>query len=424
MEQQFAGWRKKFFVIWTGQGISTLTSSIVQMAIIWYITGKTKSAAVLSFATLAGFLPQAVLGMFIGVLIDQHDRKKIMICSDLVMSSACVALAVSGIWGDIPIWLIFIVLFVRSIGNAFYAPSLQAIMPSILPKDQLTKYAGYSQSFESASMIASPAIAAVLYSMFPLKAILMLDVLGAFFAVGTLAAVDIPGIFREDKEKTNLLAEVKEGYNVMRRVPGMQELLVIGALYAVIYFPIGTLYPLITMSYFNGSVSESGLVETVFAAGTLVGSVSLGIWGGRIDKIKAIAGSIGIYGAGTLITGLLPPQGFYIFAFLSFFMGISVPFYFGVQTSIYQIKIQGEYLGRALSLSGSISMAAMPLGLVLSGALAGPLGIENWFLISGGQHWDSGVCLNSPCFAALHGRMIPAKYVSGRQSMIQLPGPG
>lgn len=73
------GWRKKFFVIWTGQGISTLTSSIVQMAIIWYITRKTKSAAVLSFATLAGFLPQAVLGMFIGVLIDQYDRKKIMI---------------------------------------------------------------------------------------------------------------------------------------------------------------------------------------------------------------------------------------------------------------------------------------------------------------------------------------------------------
>ncbi len=41
-----------------------------------------------------------------------------------------------------------------------------------------------------------------------------------------------------------------------------------------------------------------------------------------------------------------------------------------------------------------------------------------------GNTGDSGVCLNSPCFAALHGRMIPAKYVSGRQSMIQLPGPG
>ena len=53
-------------------------------------------------------------------------------------------------------------------------------MPSNLTKGPADKYAGYSQSFESASMIASPAIAAVLYSMFPLKAILMLDVLGAF----------------------------------------------------------------------------------------------------------------------------------------------------------------------------------------------------------------------------------------------------
>lgn len=81
--------------------------------------------------------------------------------------------------------------------------------------------------------------------------------------MATLTAVDIPAISREDKDKTNLLGEVKEGYGVMRSVPGMRELLVIGALYAVIYFSIGTLYPLITMSYFNGGVRESGLVETV-----------------------------------------------------------------------------------------------------------------------------------------------------------------
>lgn len=384
MEQQFTGWRKKFFTIWFGQGISTLTSSIVQMAIIWYITGRTQSAAVLSFATLVGFLPQAVLGMFIGVLIDRYDRKRIMICADLVMSSACVALAVSGIWGDIPIWLILVVLFVRSIGNAFYSPSLQAIMPSIIPKEELTKYAGYSQSFESASMIASPALAAILYSMFPLKGILLLDVLGALFAVMTLAAVDIPRLSRDlSEEKKYILREVKEGYRVMRKVRGMGELLIIGAMYAMIYFPIGTLYPLITMTYFGGGVKESGLVETMFSVGMLLGSLLLGRVGGRIDKIKAIICSIGIYGAGTLVTGLLPPDGFTVFAVLSFFMGVTVPFYFGVQTSIFQIRIDSEYLGRALSLSSSISMVAMPLGLVLSGAFAGLIGIDRWFLLSG-----------------------------------------
>lgn len=64
-------------------------------------------------------------------------------------------------------------------------------------------------------------------------------------------------------------------------------------------------------------------------------------------------------------------------------MGISVPFYFGVQTSIFQIKIDSKYLGRALSLMNSISMIAMPLGLVLSGMFAGTLGVEKWFLMSG-----------------------------------------
>ena len=64
-------------------------------------------------------------------------------------------------------------------------------------------------------------------------------------------------------------------------------------------------------------------------------------------------------------------------------MGISSPLYFGVQTAIYQMKIQKEYLGRALSLSNSSRLVAMPLGLMLSGAFAGAVGIEKWFSLLG-----------------------------------------
>ena len=384
MEQQSKSWKQEFFTIWLGQGISTLTSSIVQMAIIWYITSKTKSAAILSFATLIGFLPQAVLGMFIGVLIDRYNRKKIMIISDLVMSSACVLLAVVGIWGEIPISLIMAVLFVRSIGSAFYSPSLQAIMPLMIPGEKLVKYAGYSQSFESASMIISPALAAILYATFDMKIILLLDVFGAFFAILTLMIVKIPRLIPDiKKEKNNIFYDFKGGYRAIREVRGLQELLIISALYAMIYFPIGTLYPLITMTYFQGGVKESGVVETIFSVGTLIGSILLGITGERINKLYAIIGSVGVYGVGTLLTGLLPPGGFRIFAMLSFFMGVSVPFYFGVQTSILQLKIEKAYLGRALSFATSISMIAMPLGLTLSGGFAGMIGVEKWFMLSG-----------------------------------------
>ena len=65
-------WKQKFLILWTGQAISIFTSSVIQMAIIWYLTEKTGSATILSLATLVGFLPQAIMGPFIGVLIDRY----------------------------------------------------------------------------------------------------------------------------------------------------------------------------------------------------------------------------------------------------------------------------------------------------------------------------------------------------------------
>jgi DHA3 family macrolide efflux protein-like MFS transporter len=74
VDPKFHKWKQKFIVLWSGQAISIFTSSVIQMAIIWYLTDRTGSAAILSLATLAGFLPQAVLGPFIGVLIDRYNR--------------------------------------------------------------------------------------------------------------------------------------------------------------------------------------------------------------------------------------------------------------------------------------------------------------------------------------------------------------
>ena len=64
-------------------------------------------------------------------------------------------------------------------------------------------------------------------------------------------------------------------------------------------------------------------------------------------------------------------------------MGITIPFYSGVETAIFQTQIKEEYLGRVFSLSSSITMVAMPVGLILSGIFAQWLGVEKWFSILG-----------------------------------------
>ena len=377
-------WRRKFAVIWLGQSVSLLTSSILQMAIVWYLTEKTGSAAVLSFATLIGYLPAALIGMFSGTLIDRHSRKHIMVVADLSIALFGLVLAISGLQGEITVWLIMLVLLLRSIGTAFHYPALQALTPAIVPKEHLMKYAGYSQSFESLSMVLSPALAALLFSIWDLTAIIFLDVAGALFAVGMLCLVKLPKVEKIPTQKQpHFLQETANGFRELRRVSGMLPLMVIGALYAVIYFPIGTLYPFITMEYFGGGVAESGIVEVVFAVGSLLGSLLLGLLGGKIKKVPMIAASIALYGMGVLVTGLLPPSGFKLFIVLSLVMGVSVPLYVGIQTAIFQLKFREEYLGRIFSLTSSVSTIAMPLGLILSGAFTDRIGINTLFFIAG-----------------------------------------
>lgn len=374
--------RLQFILIWSGQCISMLTSSVMQMAIVWYLTQKTGSAAVLTISTLCGYLPQAICGIFIGALIDRYNKKRILILSDLFISSLGLVLFVVGLFGDIPIWVIFVVLILRSIGTAFYMPSLNAVMPLIVRREELTNFAGYSQGFKSISMLLSPAIAAALFSIFNLNVIVLIDTFGALIAVMFIGFTAIPKPPRND-EKHDLLAEVKLGFRVLHMKQGLTALLIISALYAIIYFPIGTLFPHIAINYFGGSVAQSSAIEILYAVGMLLGSLTLGIIGGKINKALSLSLSMALYGTGILLIGSLPASAIYFFYGFAFMIGISTPFFMGIQTAVYQIKIEEQYLGRVLSLNSSITMLAMPIGLSMAGVFADKIGVNNWYFYSG-----------------------------------------
>ena len=382
--EKYNNWKLKFFTIWAGQAVSLITSAILQMAIIFYLTEKTGSAMVLSMASLVGFLPYAIFGPAIGVLVDRYDRKKIMIGADLSIAAAGAVLAIVALYMELPVWIVMIVLFIRSIGTAFHTPALNAVTPLLVPEEQLTKCAGYSQSLQSISYIVSPAVAALLYSVWDLNAIIAIDVLGAVIASITVAIVRIPKLGDQVQSlEPNFIREMKEGIVVMRQNKGLFALLLLGTLYTFVYMPINALYPLISMEYFNGTPMHISITEIAFASGMLAGGLMLGRLGSYEKRVPLITGSFFMMGASLAIAGLLPPSGFIIFVVCCAIMGLSVPFYSGVQTALFQQKIKPEYLGRVFSFTGSIMSLAMPLGLILSGFFADRIGINHWFLISG-----------------------------------------
>lgn len=377
-------WKRNFLILWTGQAISLITSSILQMALIWYLTDTTGSAMILSLATLVGFLPQAIFGPMIGVFIDRYSRKLIMLGSDFIIALAGSILAIITIYLEPPVWIILCVLFVRSLGTAFHSPSLSAITPLLVPEDKLTKCAGYSQAVQSISLIVSPMAAAILYGAISLNKIILIDIIGAILASVSILFISIPKPKTiAQSTKTNFMNELKDGFFTLRKNKGLFTLLWIGSLYLLIYMPVSALFPLMSINYFQGNTTHASIVEISFAVGMLIGGVLLGTWGGFKNRIITIMGSIFIMGFSLSIAGLLPTNAFFLFVFFSGIMGFSGPFYSGVQVALYQEKINPEFLGRVFALYGSLMSLSMPIGLIFSGIFADRIGVNHWFFISG-----------------------------------------
>ncbi len=290
-------WKKKYFTMLAGQSVSLITSGILQMSIIFYLTAKTNSAMVLSIATLMGFLPQAVIGPFAGTFVDRHSRKGVMIGADLMIAATGGFLAVVSVFMELPIWLIMLVLFVRSIGNAFHSPASSAVTPLMVPQDQLTKCAGYNQTMQAAVSLISPAAAAFLYSVWSLSTIILLDIIGAVLACGVVAVLSIPNPpICPGESQNSFFRDMKEGYFELKKNKGLFALLWIGTAYMFFFMPISALYPLMSMGYFRGTPTHASIAEIAFAGGMLAGGILLSVWGGFKNRIFSIGLSVLVMG--------------------------------------------------------------------------------------------------------------------------------
>ncbi|MBP8749596.1 MAG: multidrug efflux MFS transporter EfmA, partial [Enterococcus sp.] len=132
-------WKRNYLFFLSGQFLSGITSMVVQYAIIWYLTRETGSATILSFATLLGMIPMVLLSPFVGPLVDRWDKKALLIVTDIIVAIFALILAVVGtISESFPILLVFVSLFMRSVAQTFQMPTIQSIMPTIVPSFHIT----------------------------------------------------------------------------------------------------------------------------------------------------------------------------------------------------------------------------------------------------------------------------------------------
>lgn len=380
----FKDWKKNIVLFLTSQSISLFGSSLVQYAIIWYITLTTKSGMMMTISTICGFLPQLLISFFGGVWADRYNKKYIIAIADSAIAVSTLLVALCFVFGIESIWLLFIALAIRSLGAGVQTPTVNAIVPNLVPQDKLMRVNGINTTIQSIMLILSPAAAGAIMPMMPIGYILFIDVITAIIGVGIFAlGVKYKHIKKEENLEKGYFISIVEGLKYVNQHKFIKRFLLYYIAISILIAPIGILTPLMVTRTFGDEAWRLTLNEIVFFVGSIVGGGIISTWGGFKNKIYTLALGCFLCGIFGITMGMVSLANLFIFYLITMgLLGIIMPFFNTPAIVILQETVEENMYGRVFSIVNIIGSGIMPLSMLLFGPLSDVITIESILIVS------------------------------------------
>jgi DHA3 family macrolide efflux protein-like MFS transporter len=352
---------------------------VVQYAILWHITLKTQSGAMMTIVTVLAFLPMFFISPFAGVWADRFNRKYVINMADGMVAfvSLLAALLITAGFDSIAILLCCTV--IRSFGQGVQAPAVGAFIPDIVPQEQLTKINGFQSSIQSFTNLAAPAVSGAMMAFAPLETLFFLDVITAIIGIGiVLFFVKVPekeasvngtsAAEAPEQKGTTYFHDLKGGMKYIRKHGYVLRMIILSAIFLFFFAPAAFLTPLQVARSFGSEVWRLSAIEITFSVGMIAGGILIGLWGGFKNRIYTMALSCAL--CGLLAAGLGLAPDFLLYLAIMTALGISLPLWNAPSMVLLQTTVEAAFMGRVLSVFTMVSSTMMPLGMVVFGPVA------------------------------------------------------
>ncbi len=395
-------WKKNIILFLASQIISIFGSSLVQYAIMWHITLTTQSGVMMTLSIICGFLPTFFLSPFAGVWADRYNRKMLIVFADALIAIATLILAIFFLQGHYSIWMLFIASAVRALGAGIQAPAVGALIPQIVPEEQLTRINAINGSIQSMVMLVSPMLSGALLTMSTIEVIFFIDVVTAAIAIAILLfLLHVPSHEKaKEAQSVSYFADLAQGFSYIRKNDYIMRFFLFCAVFFVLIAPVAFLTPLQVTRSFGEDVWRLTAIEITFAVGMMLGGVVMASWGGFKNRIHTMAFSSIVMGVCTIILGWVP--FFSLYLLIMGVWGMVLPFFNTPSTVLLQERVEEAFMGRVFGVLGMINSVMMPVGMLIFGPLADIVKIESILLGTGALIVILGILLvrNRPLVAA------------------------
>jgi len=377
---------RRYIFLWSAQLFSIMGSAVVNFAITWWITVLTGSATLLSIGIFIYVLPMAFLTPVAGVLADRWSRKKLVGIADSLQALTTVWIILLFTFGVANPVVVMVITGLRGIFQAFHVPTVNAITPTMVPKDKLSRMNGFTYLFSSLISIVGPILGALLYELFQgdISLILWIDIITFIIAFIPLLITKIPVVERSliEEKKDSFLFEFKTGIKTIRLIPGLLMLLLLSMLLNFLLMPFNVLLPYYVEVIHEGSATDFAIVMVFFQVGMVLGALLTSVKKEWKHKIFVYFGSL------IVVTGMISgysfaPKGLFLLLGIgNLVIGFLLPIGNTIYMTIIQTTVPNDKMGRVISLDHSISSLIAPFGALISGPLADIFGARVVFLFS------------------------------------------
>ncbi len=290
---------RNFRWLWASSTISGLGSMFTYVALPYQIQQLTNSYVAVGVLGLIEIVPLIIFGLYGGVLSDSKDRRSIALVTELTFAFCVFLLAVNAMSSEPKVWPIYMLALVMSSLDGIQRPSLDAITPRVVPREQLAAASALGGLTRNATLIIGTAISGIVVTKFDISLAFGFDVVT--FLVSALCVLRLPKIPPTHEHQMPSVQAISEGAAYAWSRKDLLGSYLIDTTAMVFAFP-NALFPFMAQAY--KSPSALGLLYSAGAVGAVIASATSG-WTNRINRHGlGLIWAASFWGVGIIIVGL------------------------------------------------------------------------------------------------------------------------
>ncbi len=360
---------RHFRNLWLGSTVSVIGDQFYMVALPWLVLSLTGSGLALGTMMMAAAVPRAVLMLMGGAASDRFAPRNVLLATTGTRLSLVAIVAVLAWLHVVQLWHLYVLSFLFGTADAFGLPAGQALLPTLVGREQLTTANAMFSGSMQASALLGPAPAGLLVRAWGVAAAFAVDAVSFLFAIVPLSLLPKPTRRPEHAAtRRSVLHSIAEGLRYVWRDPALRSLVVVVAglnLWAT--GPVMVGLPVLAKARF-GSSAAFGTMLSCFGGGALAGMVLAGMLKPRRRRGLLFLSFVSAESVGIAAMPLIPGLPF---------LGLDMVL-IGICGGIANVSIiawiQGHVehalMGRIMSVVMFAAFGLMPISLVLAGLVA------------------------------------------------------